>query len=194
MYDIPQSIVIEGQTFNIRNKGDFRTILDCFGALEDIELTDEERNLASLIIFYEDLNGLEDIDKLPNLESALLEMYKFFNCGELESPGASVNYKLIDWQKDSQLVCSAINNVAGQEIRALPYVHWWTFMGYYLAVGESPLATVLSIRGKIKKGEKLEKWEQKFRQNNPNYFNWDSRTTKEKELDDEVNKLWNAGK
>ena len=194
MYNIPQSIKINNKEFAIRNKGDYRMVLDCFNALEDETLTENERIMASVIIFYADINCVEDIRKLPNYDVAVIEMFKFFNCGQTESPGMQVNYKLIDWERDSQLVCSAINKVANKEIRAEPYMHWWTFMGYYLSIGESSLSTVLGIRNKIKKGKKLEKYEQEFRVNNPQYFNWDSRTVKEKEADAYLEKIWNKEK
>lgn len=194
MYDIPVSIQIGEDTYNIRNKGDFRMVLDCFAALDDEQLTEQERILASVIIFYEDMHSVEDTNKFSDYNTAVTEMFKFFNCGQEESPGASTNYKLIDWQSDSQLVSSAINNVAGKEIRAEKYIHWWTFMGYYLAVGESALATVVNIRSKIVKGKKLEKYEQEFKKNNPQYFRWNSKTLAQREQDELARSLWNSGK
>lgn len=194
MYEIPVSVQIGEERYNIRNKGDFRMVLDCFAALDDEQLTEQERILASVIIFYEDMNCVEDTNKFSDYNTAVTEMFKFFNCGQEESPGASTNYKLIDWQSDSQLVSSAINNVAGKEIRAEAYVHWWTFMGYYLAVGESALSTVVNIRSKIVKGKKLEKYEQEFRKNNPQYFKWNSKTIGQREQDELARSLWNSGK
>lgn len=194
MYDIPVSVQVGEETYNIRNKGDFRMVLDCFAALDDEQLTEQERILASVIIFYEDMHCVEDTNKFSDYNTAVTEMFKFFNCGQEESPGASTNYKLIDWQSDSQLVSSAINNVAGKEIRAEKYIHWWTFMGYYLAVGESALATVVNIRSKIVKGKKLEKYEQEFKKNNPQYFRWNSKTITQREQDELARSLWNSGK
>lgn len=194
MYDIPTSILIDGKEYPIREKGDYRMVLDCFAALEDVELTAQERDYASMIIFYEDLNTLDDLDIFPDVNEAKMEMYKFFNCGQTESPGAQVDYKLIDWQLDSQLVCSAINNIAGKEIRLEPYVHWWTFMGYYFAIGESPLATIVSIRNKIARGKKLEKYEIEFRKNNPEYFNIELKSITQKENEAWLKQHWNSGK
>lgn len=194
MYDIPVSIQIGDTQYNIRNKGDFRMVLDCFAVLDDEQLTLQERILACVIIFYEDMHSIEDTNKFSDYQTAVTEMFKFFNCGQEESPGASTNYKLIDWQTDSQLISSAINNIAGKEIRAEKYVHWWTFMGYYLAVGESALSTVVNIRSKIVKGKKLEKYEQEFRKNNPQLFRWKSKTVEQREQDELARSLWNSGK
>ena len=102
-----------------------------------------------------------------------------------------MNFKTIDWEKDSQLISSAVNKVAGQEVRAVEYMHWWTFMGYFNAIGESALSTVVGIRNKIAKGKKLEKYEMEFRRDNPQYFIWDMRTIQQKEEDELINQLWN---
>ena len=167
-------------------------VLDCFVALQDAELTAEERIIASLIIFYEDLNGLEDLNKLPDLHEAVIKMFEFFNCGQPEHKSGS-NLKLIDWEQDSQLICSAINKIANTEIRAVEYLHWWTFMGYYMAIGESPLSTIVSIRHKMLTGKKLEKYEQQFRRENPQYFTWNSKSVEQQEADNLAKELWNSG-
>ena len=70
MYEIPTSIEIEGRQFPIRNNGDFRVILDCFQALGDTELDARERLLAALIIFYEDIDTPEDLEKFPDLKKS----------------------------------------------------------------------------------------------------------------------------
>lgn len=193
MYELPTSITVEDKEFNIREAGDFRVVLDCFSALGDVEMGENFRVLASLIIFYEDFTE-DSVSEFTEEELTELvkEMYKFFNCGQ-EDNNDMRSPKLIDWDKDSQMIVSAVNNVAGKEIRAEKYLHWWTFVGYYMAIGESVLATVVSIRNKILKGEKLEKWEQKFRTESPQYFTWNSKTVEEQELDELVHELWNNG-
>ena len=196
MFELPTSITIEGQDYPIRNQGDFRMVLDCFKCLQDAELSEQERILVALCIFYEDVANIEYLQEVFNtdnkLASAVEEMYNFFNCGQ-ESVGAARNHKLIDWEKDSQVIVSAINNVAKKEIRAETYIHWWTFMGYYLAIGECPLSTIVNIRDKIVRGKKLEKWEQDFKLNNPEYFNWNFKSVEEEELDKYIRELWNKG-
>lgn len=169
-------------------------VLDCFNALCDIELTKQERILSALIIFYEDCNSLKDISILGDLEIAVKEMYKFFNCGQDSSPGHQSHYRLINWEKDEHLICSAINNVANKEIRFEPYIHWWTFMGYYMAIGECPLSTIVGIRSKIMHGKKLEKYEKEMMANNPEYFSDDYRSLEDIEADMEIRKLWNSSK
>ena len=190
MYEIPTTITVGSTEYQIRNKGDYRMVLDCFSALQDASLNSNERLFCSLIIFYEDINCIADINKFEDLEEAATKMFDFFNCGRSQSVGKKMNHKLIDWEQDSQIICSAINKVANKEVRAEPYIHWWTFMGYYSAVGESLLSTIVSIRDKIVRGKKLEKHERTFRQENPEYFVWNTNNIDE-EAEELFNELWN---
>ena len=192
MYALPITVDINGGIYTIRNNGDYRMVLDCFNALNDVELSETERIVSSLYIFYSDFDGVEDILVLDeeSLVNLVDKMFDFMNCGGQQS-GSKTDFKAIDWDNDEQLICSAVNNVANTEIRSVEYCHWWTFMGYFCAIGESTLSTVVGIRNKIAKGKKLEKYEMEFRRDNPEYFIWDSRTLKQKEDDALLNQLWN---
>ena len=188
MYELPITITVNENIYAIRNNGDYRMVLDAFSALNDVTLDKQER----LMIFYPDFEDIEVILCSPEelLTELVNKMFDFMNCGQT-NPGAKTEMKLIDWEGDSQLIASGINNVAGKEIRSVEYCHWWTFMGYYFAIGESPLSTVVGIRSKIAKGKKLEKYEQEFRRDNPQYFIWDNRTLQQKEDDALLAELWN---
>lgn len=192
MYELPTTLSVENVTYHIRNKGDYRMVLDCFSALNDVELSSTERVFSSLIIFFSDFEDVDDLLMFSNevITELIEKMFDFMNCGQ-KNPGAKTEMKLIDWEGDSQLIASGINNVANTEIRSVEYCHWWTFMGYYCAIGESPLSTVVGIRSKIAKGKKLEKYEQEFRRENPQYFIWDNRTLQQKEDDALLNEIWN---
>lgn len=191
MYEIPTTIVIDDREFPIRCDGDYRMILDCFSCLNDFNLTEQERIFGALIIFYEDFNDMCDfIGMSDDLATRLVkEMYNFIECEE--NPMHTMPFKALDWDKDSQLICSAVNKIANTEVRAVEYMHWWTFMGYFSEVGESTLATVVNIRTKIKKGKKLEKYEKEFKNSNPHYFNWDSRTLQQIQDEQDILSIWN---
>lgn len=194
MYSLPTSVVVDNVAYKITNDGDFRMVLDCFSALSDEEMSEDLRVLASLLIFYNDFNSYKDIPQDEGvLEELVREMFKFFNCGQETSPGAQTSRPLIDWDADSQMICAAINGVAKQEVRALQYLHWWTFMGYYMSVGESVLSTVVGIRSKIVTHKKLEKWEKDFKKENPSYFVWKSTTVADRETEALIRELWNQG-
>lgn len=191
MYELQTSVEINGASFGIRNKGDFRMVLDCFEALDDIELNQISRMYAALIIFYEDINSVEDIHKYSDyIQELERQMLIFFNCGDENLESNTGGKKLVDWQRDSNLIIPAINIIAHTEIRSLEYLHWWTFFGYYMSIGESLFSTVISIRSKQANNEKLEPCEKKFIQNNPEYFNIDYRSTEQKARDEYFRSLW----
>ena len=193
MYELPTTVDIDGNVFHIRRKGDFRVILGCFAALQDDELDKEYKILTAIIIFYEEFDSLEDTNKYSEfLEKLALEMFKFINCGQNNQRGAESEISLINWEDDSQIICAAVNNVAKQEVRILEYLHWWTFLGYYMSVGQSVLSTVVSIRDKVYRGKKLDKWEQDFKKENPQFF-VRKQPTIEREFEEELRNLWNGG-
>ena len=111
MYTLPTEIQIDNDILHIRERGDFRVVLDCFSALQDTELDKEYRILTALLIFYADFDSLEHLCDYPNLEQAIEKMFEFFMCGEVSSNVKKVDYQLIDWKKDSQMISSAINKV-----------------------------------------------------------------------------------
>lgn len=190
MYELPTEIKVNETSLAIRNKGDYRMVLDCFRALNDVSISKQDRMIACLAIFLDDIKDETEVYALDNLQEICEQMMLFFNCGQQEV-GKKTSYKLIDWDRDSLMICSAINNVAGKEIRVEPYIHWWTFMGYYMAIGESPLSMVVGIRSKQSKGEKLEKYEKKFVKDNPQYFNWDRRSAEDIEFENQIKAMWN---
>ena len=193
MYRLPTKVTVDDLEFNIRERGDFRMVLDCFKALQDEELSEDYRVLASLLIFYNELNDYDDLHQYePQLPKLVEEMYSFINGGEDNPPGAERDVTLVDWEQDEQIVCAAINNVAKQEIRSVEYLHWWTFLGYYMSIGQSVLSTVVSIRDKVAHHKKLEKWEKDFKKDNPKYFVW-RQTAKEQDLNNLVRDIWNKG-
>ncbi len=194
-YDLPTTAFIAGKEYEIRNKGDFRVILDCFKALDDEELPEMYRVYTALVIFYDCFDDITDVintfTKQDDLLTAVNEMYTFFNCGQ-NNITINTKYKLFDWQQDAHLIFAEINKIAGKEIRAEKYLHWWSFMGYFAAIGEGTFSTIISIRNKIINNKKLEKYEREFKRNNPHYFNWRSKNAQQIKDDEYIRQLWNS--
>lgn len=192
MFELPTTITVCGKEYPIRNKGDYRMVFDCFSALTDDELDISYRVITALIIFLDGFDCLADIqDEFSEdaITEAVHQMYLWFNCGQEEATGVHTHKGVVDWEQDQQLIAGAINAVSHVEIRSLPYLHWWTFMGYYYNIGEGAFSTIVSIRSKIKEGKKLEKYEQDFKRNNPQYFTT-KRTAAEKDFDEELRRMW----
>ena len=97
--------------------------------------------------------------------------------------------KLLDWEQDAQSIVADVNKVARMEIWVVPYLHWWTFLSYFNAIGDGQLSTLVSIRGKLRRGKKLEKWEQDYRKNKNRVDLKPSYTAEELAEQERLNKL-----
>lgn len=193
MFELPLTITIADKEFGIRDDGDYRMVLDCFAVLHDTDLPKRERLMTALVIFYEGFsldNAFKYLDTQAKVEEAVTKMYDFFNCGQTAS-SSHTPYKLVDWEQDNHLIASGINKVAGQEIRGIDYLHWYTFMSYYMSMGECVLSTVVTIREKMLTGKKLEKHEKEFRMKNPDYFIWNRDTVEQQDADAYIREIWN---
>ena len=105
MYTVPTNIELNGRDFPIRDRGDFRTVLNCFKLLNDTELDKQERILSCLLVFYDNMYDIDDLSELGDLEIATKEMFNFFNCNQPDIQSINhKNYKLIDWEKDEQMI------------------------------------------------------------------------------------------
>ena len=168
-WGLPTQAVIGGRQYAIHS--DFRDILEIFSYLDDPELPEYLRWQIALALFYE---GSIPPEQQPEAVEYLLS---FLNCGKAESskPGP----KLLDWEQDAPMIVADVNKVAGQEVRALPFVHWWTFLSWFHAVGEGQLSTVVSIRDKLRRGKKLEGWEKDFYRENKSAVDIRKRYSKE---------------
>jgi hypothetical protein len=157
MWDLPIAVEINGKNHPIRNKCDYRVVLDVICALNDNELTDEEKIKCALFIFYEDISAIDDFD------TAIKEMFRIINGGEEQEENAQEKPQLMDWEHDFPQLAPPISRVLGYDIRTpQKYTHYYTFLGGYMEIGECTFATIVSIRSKRAKGKKLDKWEEEY--------------------------------
>ena len=168
---LPKSIEINGKEEPIRT--DFRDILVIFSAFNDEELSPQEKYMVCLTIFYKNFQNMNE----DNYEEAYAKAIDFLTLGIKDKDNDTP--KLMDWEQDEALVFSAVNKVAGVEVRALDYVHWWTFMGYYTAISDSLFSEVVNIRAKRQKGKKLEANELDFYRKNKDMVDLKIRYTRE---------------
>lgn len=157
IWDLPIVVEINGKSHPIRNKCDYRVVLDAICALNDNELTDEQKVKCALFIFYEDISSIDDF------ETAIKEMFRIINNGEEDSTTDN-KPQLMDWEHDFKQIAPPISRVLGYDVRTPDkYTHWYSFLGGYMEIGgECTFATIVSIRNKRAKGQKLEKWELDF--------------------------------
>lgn len=188
-WDLPTSIEVHGIEYNIRS--DFRAIIDILTAMNDPDLFEpgtgeNEQNLIKAMVML-DILFCEEIP-VEDLQEACDKASEFIDMGMPEDKNP---VRVMDWEQDAKLIMPAVNKVAGTEIRSLPYVHWWTFMGYYMEIGECLFSSVLNIRQKKSKCKKLEKWETEFYKENKAIIDLKSKEVQHntKEQMDEVRAL-----
>ncbi|MDD6319606.1 MAG: Gp15 family bacteriophage protein [Oscillospiraceae bacterium] len=153
---LPSCLTVEGKSYGIH--ADYRDVLDVIQCLNGKDEPEFIRWYVALSLFYK--------EEVPvcHRSAAMNAMADFIACGQPQScaPGP----KLLDWQRDAAVIVADVNRVAGQEVRALPFLHWWTFIAYFNAIGEGQLSTLLRVRGKLRRGRKLEPWEMDYYREN----------------------------
>lgn len=160
-WDLPIAVEIDGTEYKITNKCDYRMVLDVICALNDSELTEEEKIKTALYVFYEDLS------ECSNIEQAIKEMFKIISYGDDSEELKQEKQPLMNWQHDFPQIAPPVSRILGYDVRTPDrYTHWYTFLGGYMEIGECTFQNIISIRSKRRKGKKLEDWEQDFYKEN----------------------------
>lgn len=184
--ELPETVHIDGVEHEVRT--DYRDILTILVALNDPDLKESEKAAVALTIFYKDIAFIND----SNMQEAITGMNQFIDCGDPRSEDAPGRIRLFDWEQDEQIIFSAVNKVAGHEVRSDDYLHWWTFIAYFQEVGEGTFATIVSIRDKRARGKRLDGLEKSFYQQNRSIVDLKKRYSKEQiEEMERINKKFN---
>lgn len=155
---LPESLTVCGKELPIN--ADFRNALTIFEAFADNKLTKQEKAYICLRRLYK-ATVTADI-----AQEALEQAYWFLDGGDAPK-SAPEEVKLIDWKHDEQMITPAISKVLNViDIRSLPYLHWWTFIGAFGEIGEGLFSQVVHLRQKLGKGEKLDKTDKEFYKKN----------------------------
>lgn len=159
-YELPQSVIINDSEYFFLH--DYKSILEAIKPFSSPDLLEEEQIELAFERFYIDSDKIKSDDMQEAIESMML----FISCNK---PNTSTKKQkpLYDWDKDLHLIIRPINKVVGHDIR-LDNIHWWTFMSYFMEIGESTFATYVGIRDKKNRGKKLDKQEEEIYKNNIN--------------------------
>lgn len=172
IWQLPRKAVIGGVEYPIN--ADFRDIWEIIDCLNNTSKPYYLRWEVALGLFFDgDIPG-------ANKQEAMQYLADFIDYGVSEEKPKP---KLIDWKQDAQMIVADVNKVAGKEIRAEQFLHWWTFLSYFYGIGEGQLSTIVSIRAKRRKGQKLEKWEQEYYRENRKRVDFQTPDTPEKAAD-----------
>lgn len=196
-WKLPKSLNVGGVDYRIRT--DFRDILLILFAFNDPELTQEDIALTMLDILYKDIEVLEGAgsiyvkykDKMlsqSEVGEAMQKAVEFIDAGV--EPDGRPKPRTMDWEQDAAIIFPSINKCAGRDVRSLKYMHWWTFLGFFMEIPDGTFMQVLNIRQKKQRNEKLEKWESKFYRDNKKLCDLQNKyTDEEKEKLEALNKM-----
>ena len=157
---LPEALEVGEQAISIN--ADFRNILTIFEAFNDTALTNEEKAYICLARLY--------TAPLPyyHIEEAYNKAMWFMQGGDMPMSKPEET-RMIDWKHDESMIIPAVSKVLGTvDVRSMPFLHWWTFLGSFGEVGEGLFSTVLNIRQKKARGKKLTEGEQEFYCKNKN--------------------------
>ena len=195
-WKLPTSLNVGGTDYKIRT--DYRVILDILAAMNDPDIfepdmTDDQKQAEKVMTMLQIL--YIDFDNIPasNWKEAAEKACEFIDCGIIDN--GKPKPRLMDWEQDAPIIIPAVNKVCKSDIRSVKYMHWWTFFGYYMEIGECMLSNVVSIRDKKRRGKKLEKWEQEFYRNNKNIVDLKvKKSERSEEEKEELRKLFGLKK
>ena len=159
IWSLPTSVNVNGTEYEIRS--DYRAVLDILTALVDSELDEQDKAEASLRIFYPDFEEMPSSD----YQEALNKCFRFIDRGE-ERKEKKREPVLMSWEQDFNMIIAPVNRIAGCEVRALEYLHWWSFLSFYQEIGDCLFAQVVRIRDKKAHGKPLDKQEREFYRKN----------------------------
>lgn len=181
---LPDSVEVCGTEYEVRS--DYRAVLDICVALQDPELSDKDRAIVALDIFYLTFSSMPP----EHYQEAVKKCFWFINCGH-DEVNDKKSPKLVNWESDFPYIVAPINRVLGQEVRSLHYMHWWTFMSAFMEIGDCTFAQIVRIRNLKVKGKKLNKIDQEWYKQNRDLVDIKRHYTAE---DDALIKQWTGYK
>lgn len=169
VYDLPETVEVAGTAYQVRT--DYRCVLDIFEILTDPEFTNWEKARAAMEIFYFS-PGYKDVP--PSAQQEAVDQMMWFISGGEEPKPSKKEPALVNWKQDFRIIAAPISRVYGRDIRAVPYdpetnaggLHWWSFLGCYMEIGDCLFAQVVRVRDRRARGKSLDKADREFYRRN----------------------------
>lgn len=192
--NLPRSLAIDGADYPICPS--CKKVLRVFEAFQDPVLDPSEKWIVAICLLFRDFNCPDDVAEAIgfgfNIGEAQEQVEWFVSGGNPDRK--ALERPVYDWKQDEQMIFSAVNKVAGEEVREKKKwkkLHWWTFLGYFNEIGEGTFSYVVGIRHKLNKGRKLEKHEKDFLAHNKGLVKLEKPKTREElEAEEHYRRLW----
>jgi len=169
---LPDAIEIDGVEYKI--KTDYRGCLRILQALEDPELSEQERCFVLIDNLFEEIP--------TNVQRAVDLGLKFINTGDEVVEPEEEPMRLFSFDHDGNFIYAAFQQTHGIDLEQTT-IHWWKFMALFMDLGsETAFCQLVSFRKRIKSGTATKEELKEYR-NNPELFDVpepDRRTPQEK--------------
>ena len=119
---LPSSVKIDSTEYEINS--DFRTSVLFSLLMEDDNLSEEEKVLQALNLYYPVVPN--------NLEEAIEQIKWFYSCGKLDNPignkkAKASSKKVFDFEVDANYIYSAFMSQYNIDLQDIEELHWWKF-------------------------------------------------------------------
>lgn len=180
--EVPEVVEIDGVEYEIDT--DFRISIMFELLMQDSTLTDKEKIITALNLYYPDIPS--------NIPKAIERMLWFYRCGkaientgtEEENQNYSKKEQIYSFKYDDELIFAAYLSQYGINLQTINHLHWWEFKALFKGLGTSnKIVEIMNIRGmKIDKNMTKEQ-KRYYRRLKKLYALPDNRTEEEKELE-----------
>ncbi|PWM21009.1 MAG: hypothetical protein DBX97_02860 [Collinsella tanakaei] len=134
--ELPETVLIDGR--NVKINTDFRVSIEFELLMLDDLITDEEKLVRTLQLYYE---------KIPeNIVEALEKCIWFYSCGKANKK-RKASKTLYRFDTDADYIYAAFLSQYKIDLLELPYMHWWKFRSMFQGLGEeNEFAKIIGYR------------------------------------------------
>ena len=180
---LPSSVKIDGTEYEINS--DFRTSVLFSLLMEDDNLSEEEKVLQALNLYYPVVPD--------NSEKAIEKIKWFYSCGKLDNPignrkSKTSNKKVFDFEVDANYIYSAFMSQYNIDLQDIEELHWWKFKALLEGLKEdNKLSKIIEYRS-VDLSKIKDKEQRKFYKDMQKQYSLNKESKEELKLLEEWNK------
>lgn len=181
----PLTVEIEGLRVPIQS--DFRTSVLFETAMQDSDLSDEEKLDVALNLYFPDTF-------LPSTEKAIQAFVWFYSCGkELKNTAGEGGRtkEIYSFEHDDEYIYAAFLEQYGIDLNT-DALHWWKFRALFRSLKEDCLMSKIMMYRAIEISSDMSKAEQKFYRNMKALYSLPDLRTQEEKEEEFAEVLFNA--
>lgn len=169
---------------NLRIRTDFRESIKFELLMQDSKITEKEKIMLALKLYY------YDISKIKDIKLAIDEILWFYRCGkeiqeQKESKQEEVRMKQIySYEFDDEYIYSAFMEQYKIDLNSIKYLHWWKFKALFNCLNENTqFVKIMGYRAMNLSKIKDKEMKAHYKKMQKTYALPDMRTEEEKEND-----------